>query len=193
VTGSNETEGLQSVRQRRVGHTAVSPVRERMSSTAVSGGCQLRLRRTEIPPSPGKRIYPVPPVPPPAGSGASGEERGARLPSALREPWKAARCSTRCGEVADCSERETESQPKAPARSHCWQWLRFCAARQSTRDQGRGDSCDGESAKGGGGIAGGLKVRGNGRLLSVLRRPRRRAGYFYFFVLSRLSTVPMGR
>jgi hypothetical protein len=121
-----------------------------MSSTGdASGVCQLRLRRTEIPPSPGKRIYPVPPVPPPAGfwvwRGGEGSRFAERAERGSRR--KAARCSTRCGEAADCSEQQTESQPRAPARSHCGQCLRSCAARQSTRNQGRGDGRGGERVR----------------------------------------------
>lgn len=70
VAGNDETEGA----TKACGSKASGTLRYRlcvdgwMSSTAgASGVCQLRLRRTEIPPSPGKRIYPVPPVPPPAG------------------------------------------------------------------------------------------------------------------------------
>jgi hypothetical protein len=61
-----------------------------MPSTAASVVCQLRLRRTEIPPSPGSGYIRSHPFHRRLALGLAGR-RGARLPSALSEPWEPGR------------------------------------------------------------------------------------------------------
>ena len=90
LAGSDETEGPQkgAAAKRRV---SCGIACARMPSTAASVVCQLRLRRTEIPPSPGRGYIRSHPFHRRLALGAGGEERGARLPSARREAWEPGR------------------------------------------------------------------------------------------------------
>jgi hypothetical protein len=196
VAGNDETEGP----QKACGSKASGTLRYRlcvdgwMSSTDdASGVCQLRLRRTEIPPSPGKRIYPVPPVPPPAGFWVWREGEESRFAERAERGGrrKAARCSTRCGEAADCSENRPNRNREHP-QGHTAGNV-FGPVQLGKAPEIRAAvmvAAEREFEKKTGRTVGRLKLRGNGRWLSVLRRSRDPArGVYFYFLFSLVAFV----
>jgi hypothetical protein len=110
AAGHEKTENAQKLRrQGSVGYPAVAIALCVLSSTAAPVVCQPKWSVGQRSRRHLERIYQVPPVPPPASSGAGGEARGTARPRALREPCEAAGCSMHWGKAVDCSEQQTES------------------------------------------------------------------------------------
>ena len=148
------------VRQGSVGYPAVCCCARPLRACVV---CQPNWRGTEIPPSPGRGYIKSHPFHRRVALGLTGQrdDAGWRGQGPARaccgegapgEPGRrqaAASTEEATGRPTAGWEPQTESQPKAPARLHCRQCLRFCAAQQRTRGPGLGErDCEREGSEG---------------------------------------------